>query len=418
MIPVSMTLIPLRQSGGPVVGCSVIVWDLTEQVFSQQTLAASEDLVRRSEALAGTGRFVVDAQDGSTQWSEGMHAIHGTSPDGFEVSLSAHLDLVHSDERARVAGAIECALAGEATAEMDYRIMRPDGRVSWMFLAVEPRHDAAGRPVGLSGICQDVTARTEAGNALQESVARLTQTSMLAALLREITAHANEAADVPDAMRKALGSVCAYTGWPVGHALVLSSEVPDTLISLGVWHLPEPSRFACFQKATEQCSYTIGRGLPGRTLKTGEPVWIPELRSDASFARMQSADACGLTAAFALPILVRADTVGVLEFFGSSVQEPDEALLSVGSILGGQLGRVIEREAAEKRLKRQALYDGLTGLPNRALLMEHLHQSLLRGKRDHTRVDVLYLDVDDFRSSMTVAVTRPATRFSPPSRLA
>ena len=396
-IPVSITLVPLRRGGGPVVGCSVVVRDLTEQVFSQQTLAASEDLVRRSEALAGTGRFVMDAQDGSTQWSEGMHAIHGTTPGGFEACLSAHLDLVHPDERARVADALERARTGEATAELDHRIVRPDGRVCWVFLAVEPRRDGAGHPVGLSGICQDVTARTEVETALQDSVERLTQASKLAALLTEITAHANEAADVPDAIRKALASVCAYTGWPVGHALVLATDRPDTLVSLGVWHLAEPSGFSDFRIATERDTYTIGTGLPGRTLKTGEPVWIPDLSADDSYVRRQSADACGLAAAFALPILVRADTVGVLEFFGSHVQEPDETLLSLGSIVGGQLGQVIEREAAEKRLTQQALYDGLTGLPNRALLMKRLRHSLLRARRNDSRVDVLYLDVDDFK---------------------
>ena len=342
-IPVSMTLVPLRHDGGPIVGCTVVVWDLTEQVFSQQTLAASEELVRRSEALAGIGRFVVDTRDGSTQWSEGMHAIHGTSPDGFDVSLASHLALVHPDRRACVADAFESALLGQATAELDHRILRPDGRVSWVFLAVEPRRDAAGRLVGLSGICQDVTARTEVETALQKSVEQLTQSSRLAALLTEITAHANEAVDVPDAMRKALASVCAYTGWPVGHALVLSPDMPHTLISLGVWHLAEPSRFSEFRKAIEQDRYTIGEGLPGRTLELGEPIWIPDLSADDS-VRLRGANAYGLAAAFALPIRVQADTVGVLEFFGGTVQEADETLLRLSSIVGVQLGRVFERE--------------------------------------------------------------------------
>jgi diguanylate cyclase (GGDEF)-like protein/PAS domain S-box-containing protein len=395
-IPVSATFVPLRQGEGPVVGCSVVVRDLTEQVFSQQTLAASEERVRRSEALAGIGRFVVDGQDGSTQWSEGMHAIHGTDPGAFEVSLSAHLDLVHPDDRASVADAFQSALSREARAELDHRVVRPDGRVYWVFLAVEPRHDSTGCPVGVSGICQDVTARTETETALHSTVAELTRTSRITELLREITVHANEAATVADAMRKTLSSVCAHTGWPVGHALVLSPERPGTLISLGVWHLSDPNRFSDFRRATEQVCHRIGEGLPGRTLQSGKPVWISDLSADSSL-QTSHADACGLAAAFCLPIRVRADTVGVLEFFGSEVQEPDDTLLRAGSIFGGQLGQVIEREAAEKRLTQQALYDRLTGLPNRALLTERLQQSLERGQRNGTRVDVLYLDVDDFK---------------------
>ena len=52
---------------------------------------------------------------------------------------------------------------------------------------------------------------------------------------------------------------------------------------------------------------------------------------------------------------------------------------------------------AEQRLTQQALYDGLTGLPNRASLMARLRQSLRPGQRNDTRVDLLYLDVDDFK---------------------
>jgi diguanylate cyclase (GGDEF)-like protein/PAS domain S-box-containing protein len=396
IIPVSMTLVPLREGSGPVVGCCLVVCDLTEQVFTQETLAANEDQLRRGEALAATGRFVINAQDGSTQWSEGMHAIHGTMPGDLEPSLLAHLDLVHPDDRARVADAFQRTLAGEATSEPDHRIIRPDGRLSWIFLAMESRRAADGLVVGLSGVCQDVTARTEAKTALRASV-ELTRASKLAALLAEVTVHANEAVNFADAVGNALATVCAYLGWPVGHALVLSPDVPQTLISLGAWHLADPRRFELFRAATERHTYPVGQGLPGRTLENGEPVWIHNLAADDTFSRISSAKACGLAAGFALPILIGPDTVGILEFFGIEVQEPDDTLLRVGSIVGAQLGRVIEREAAERRLTQQALYDGLTGLPNRALFMSRLHESLLRGERDGTLVDVLYLDIDDFK---------------------
>ncbi len=305
--------------------------------------------------------------------------------------------LVHPEDRANVAAAFDRVLTNGTPAELDHRVVRPDGQVAWVFLAVEPREDAAGRHIGLSGVCQDVTTRTQVETALQETVEELTRASKLAGLLTELTVHANEAASVADAMRKALESVCAYTGWPVGHALVRSPEDPGSLVSLGVWHLAEPSRFSSFRKQSEEIRFPRGHGLPGWTFESGEPVWISDLSLADGFVRRQAADACGLAAAFALPIIVRADTVGVLEFFGTAVQEPDEPLLRVTSIMGAQLGRVLEREAAEKRLVQQALYDGLTGLPNRALLMDRLQQSLLRGKRKPSQVVVLYLDIDDFK---------------------
>ena len=59
---------------------------------------------------------------------------------------------------------------------------------------------------------------------------------------------------------------------------------------------------------------------------------------------------------------------------------------------------ITERKLLEERLAHQAFHDYLTGLPNRALLMERLNQALLRGSRRQSSVAVLFLDLDNFKS--------------------
>lgn len=61
-----------------------------------------------------------------------------------------------------------------------------------------------------------------------------------------------------------------------------------------------------------------------------------------------------------------------------------------------QVEDLSERRRSESELQHQALHDALTGLPNRALLRDHVQQALARAARDHTSVAVLFLDVDDF----------------------
>ncbi|MBA2447694.1 MAG: PAS domain S-box protein [Chloroflexi bacterium] len=59
---------------------------------------------------------------------------------------------------------------------------------------------------------------------------------------------------------------------------------------------------------------------------------------------------------------------------------------------------VTERKRAEARLLHDALHDGLTGLPNRALFMDRLGQALRRVKRrDDYSFAVLFLDLDRFK---------------------
>jgi diguanylate cyclase (GGDEF)-like protein len=61
--------------------------------------------------------------------------------------------------------------------------------------------------------------------------------------------------------------------------------------------------------------------------------------------------------------------------------------------------KVVEqaRDDAEKQLRHQALYDGLTDLPNRTLFHERLDRALRSARRAQEQLAVLMLDVDRFK---------------------
>ena len=58
---------------------------------------------------------------------------------------------------------------------------------------------------------------------------------------------------------------------------------------------------------------------------------------------------------------------------------------------------VTDRKTLEEELKHQALHDSLTGLPNRAMLVEYLQQALARLDRREGYVAVFFLDLDNFK---------------------
>ncbi len=61
-------------------------------------------------------------------------------------------------------------------------------------------------------------------------------------------------------------------------------------------------------------------------------------------------------------------------------------------------GREREREAAHELLSFQATHDQLTGLVNRALLIDRIEHALERGPRTDASISVLYLDLDGFKT--------------------
>ncbi|NBJ12582.1 bifunctional diguanylate cyclase/phosphodiesterase [Microvirga arsenatis] len=58
---------------------------------------------------------------------------------------------------------------------------------------------------------------------------------------------------------------------------------------------------------------------------------------------------------------------------------------------------ITERRVAEEEIWRTANHDSLTGLPNRGLFHQRLEQALADAKRQQSRVNLLLIDLDDFK---------------------
>ena len=201
---------------------------------------------------------------------------------------------------------------------------------------------------------QRVTERTAALQQAQATLEqRVQERTALLEVMQDITRAANEAATSAEAMQYAVDRLCAYMGWPVGHACLAVAPGTTRWVSTSIWYLDTPERFTAFQQATQTVEFIAGEGMIGRVGALAKPEWSVDLATDLSVQRRRAALAAGLKAGFAVPILVGPEVAGVLAFYTDAPRASDRALLDALMQVGTQLGRAIEREQAAAQAQRQ-----------------------------------------------------------------
>lgn len=75
------------------------------------------------------------------------------------------------------------------------------------------------------------------------------------------------------------------------------------------------------------------------------------------------------------------------------VENSDGAVINYLAIFSD----ISERKLAEERIQQLAHYDVLTGLPNRILFSDRLEQAMIFAQRNHSKVSLLFLDIDRFK---------------------
>jgi len=155
MVPVSITVAPIRDGDGAIVGASAVHRDVTEQRRAFKIAQRMAAIVESSEdaILAETLEGVI------TTWNPAAARMFGYSAEEI-VGKSARL-LVPQDQAGDFKRAFSKVNAGQPIRHLETFSVRKDGTVFPVSLTVSPIRDD-GAVVGASVICRDVTRQREA----------------------------------------------------------------------------------------------------------------------------------------------------------------------------------------------------------------------------------------------------------------
>ena len=142
-----------------------------------------------------------------------------------------------------------------------------------------------------------------------------------------------------------------------------------------------------------------GLGNPfGQAVITGEPVMVANAGGDPRYVGSILPDDSFLSATI-LPVKSprNGSTLAVVALLGSEPGAPIARPAVRDSVLA-LVTVAVERSIDERRLAHQATHDPLTGIGNRAALLDRLTLALARAKRSGRAVAVLFCDLDGFKA--------------------
>ncbi|HEY7063483.1 MAG TPA: PAS domain S-box protein [Chloroflexota bacterium] len=167
-LSVSVSISPIRDARGEIVGASAIARDITEQQRQAEALRLSEERLRLALEAGRMESWDWSVETGQVVWSPNMEVIHGCAPGSLGGQFEDFASGIHAEDRERVLGVLHGALERGEPYQIEYRNVRPDGRTQWLETRGEVLRDEQGKPVRMMGVCADITERMAAEQALRE----------------------------------------------------------------------------------------------------------------------------------------------------------------------------------------------------------------------------------------------------------
>jgi PAS domain S-box-containing protein len=164
-------------AGGALLGVLQQGTDLSERRREEERLRRSEALMIDTQGVAQIGIWEWDITQPHAIWSPGLYVIYGLTPESYTPSYEEYLKRVHPEDRQRVMDATNKVFHQHEPYSHDERIYRADGTIRYLHTWAFPVLDPDGTLLRLMGVCQDITDRKLAENAVAENAADLARSN-------------------------------------------------------------------------------------------------------------------------------------------------------------------------------------------------------------------------------------------------
>ena len=344
--------------------------DITQtrlQDIEHRLLSLSVNATRSATCIVDAAARLLYVNDGLVQLlGYSREEVLGLSPLMFFV-LDTEVDVPVLPELERMFG-------GEPH-EVSALISKRNGQRLWVHVSSAPVFDARGQVDNTVIVLTDIT-RFKLHEVLQDKV--------VGALLKE------------ESLENVLALMCQE----------IERIAPEVIVSIlsvdsnGILHpLASPGLPVEYSRAIEGLSIGPIAGSCGTAAYRGKPVLVTDINHDPLWADYKAlAEKAGLRACWSIPVRNSCGRVAAtFALYFRECRGPDTLhahLVTAGTHL---CMLALEREEARQAIRRMAYYDGLTGLPNRNLLLAKAQRTIAEVAREQAELAVLFVDLDRFK---------------------
>jgi len=143
----------------------------SEEAFQEISRKLQESNAKLEEAqrIANIGHYSWNLIENRVIWSDEVYRIYGLDPRRGTIDLAKVSEMIHPEDRELVFRAAEEALQSGTPADIEHRLVRPNGEVRTIHSVGTVKRDSSGRPYEMFGTAQDITERKRSEEALKRS---------------------------------------------------------------------------------------------------------------------------------------------------------------------------------------------------------------------------------------------------------
>jgi diguanylate cyclase (GGDEF)-like protein len=315
--------------------------------------------------------------------------VLGHDSDEFLHDPNLWLDIVDPQDRPGLVEAWRRLLAEGRAFDVDYRIRHPDATVRWVNSRAHLVRNAAGAAERVDGVTRDISEQVE-------HRVRIERLSRIRELLGTLNSAIVRIRDRDLLFDEFCRIALSRGGFLLARIIEIDKQGKAVLAATTE---ADPTRFRGMIDEYNR-DPAAADSLVAQALRSGETIVSNDLANDPRVSPRQR-EAVAREGSFSLallPLNVDGRLAGLVVLRAREPGFFDQEELRLLSELVSNIAFALELMDKQDRISYLALYDPLTGLPNRTLFHERLSQAIEAARRGQEAVALVLIDLERFKA--------------------